>query len=68
MFNCGFCGETTKSSEHANRVVTETRYKQYTQKRYRKVIRSEGFETVKEALVCGSCFEIKNPSEHKEVN
>lgn len=52
MYNCGFCHNTSKPKESMNRIVTETRDKEYNN--HGKV--SYGFEIVKEVRACPACF------------
>jgi hypothetical protein len=55
MFFCNKCGALTSPNENANRVVTETRKKQYNN----DGLITEGYETVKEELWCSRCNNIR---------
>lgn len=67
MHNCGLCGKTSQPGETANRVVMETRPKQYdvpiNHGRRRNPLSFK--EIVREILACGKCA--SDPSRVKKV-
>lgn len=68
MFKCSNCKRNSQLGESENRVVVETRPKQYVNyvRRQSKMleIKSQGSETIREAVLCKLCsnleYEIKN--------
>ena len=60
MFKCQQCGKSTKSNQPENKVIMETRDKNYEntvrKSRYNKQKFSNGWEIVKEIRVCPKCY------------
>jgi hypothetical protein len=55
MFICADCEKVSKPREGANKVVVEKRPARYTDKTTGRFI-SEGWEIVKEKMVCDKCL------------
>jgi hypothetical protein len=71
MFYCGNCNKLTQPNESANHVVVNTRKKTYENRAKEKVLISEGFEIVKEILVCKECiknFEVTDGQETETIS
>jgi hypothetical protein len=61
MYRCKICGTVSQPKVSANKVVLSTRPKEYLDANGYHI--SDGWEIVKEALVCNACKDVVQPSE-----
>ena len=63
MFRCPACKKVQSSGSKPVKITTKTRKKQYQNEvkagKFKKVIQSEGFETVAEVSVCSTCAQAR---------
>lgn len=57
MYVCAICDKVSSPNEKLNKVVTQTRKKEYFDDKGKKI--GSGFETIKEIGVCTKCSSVR---------
>ena len=68
MFNCQMCNASTLAHQPVNRLITETRRKTYEYISRKRDRQSQGFEIIKELMVCPECYTANTGSKPKMIN